>query len=66
MRYTIKRLSAEQQNILSDFFKDIAVGWFAGLFIVPQLSPEFGTLTVLKYLANICFNLFAAMVLRRE
>lgn len=59
-------LNSSQRKALSSFFNNVAVAWFVGAFVTPQITPEFGPLTILRYLGNMIITLYFAMFLLKE
>jgi len=59
-------LNKSQKLLLSDFFNNVAVAAFIALFLAPDLSPNFNSLTAFKYIANIVVDLVIALSFRKD
>lgn len=66
MRIKYYILNSSQKKELSTFFNNIAVAYFIGIFVVPQLSLEFDILDVIRYIILGIFSLFIALLFLQE
>lgn len=60
----ISKMNKDQRGVISDFFKDIAVGWFAALFAVPAyiVVPP---LIYIQFFASMVLALGLSIYLRK-
>lgn len=59
-------LNISQRKALSQFFISIAVAWFVGAFITPQIAPEFGPLTLIRYIGNMFGAILLSLYFLKE
>lgn len=55
-----------QRKALSSFFNNIAVAWFIGAFVTPQIVTSLDPLTLLRYLANMVLALYISLLCLKE
>lgn len=60
------RLNFEQRKSLSDFFKSLAVAWFAAAFTVPVVDQQYAPLIIIRFLSNMFIALFVSLYLLKE
>lgn len=54
-------LNSSQRKALSQFFNNIAVGWFVAAFVTPNLASQFQLLTLIGYLINMIGALYISL-----
>jgi len=61
-----KYLNQKQQESLSSFFSNVAVGWFTAAFIVVSVSKDTTWLILFKFIANMIGSLYISLWLLKE
>lgn len=59
-------LNFSQRKALSSFFINVAVAWFVGAFVTPQIASDFTPLTLIRFLANMLVSLYISLRLLQE
>lgn len=59
-------INSSQKKAISGFFVNIAVAWFVGAFVTPKISPDFDTLTLIRYLANMIGAIVLALFFLKD
>ncbi|MBI2033088.1 MAG: hypothetical protein HYT10_01335 [Candidatus Levybacteria bacterium] len=51
----------KQKEAMSDFFRNVAVGWLTAAFTLPYVLTPYDFLTQIKYLVSMGFALYISL-----
>lgn len=58
--------NTKQREAMSDFFRNVAVGWFTAAFTIPYLISPYDFLTQLKYVGSMGVALYISLHLLED